>query len=151
METTPLTVSRMALPPHDMPGVVIVLTTGQSYLFLDWLTKSATNLENAIAEAMDTAQEVNTLTYQMLSTMALGMQSCHSAAAASAIYDNAEPDARRHFIHLNQFDAVTIIQMLEHTGSDVANELHATIIQQVDNAFIKKDVFANLLTLDARR
>ena len=144
LETQPLTKARMALPPHDMPGVVVTLTAPESLLLLDWMIKSSANLEAAIEDDLQGGREVSQQVFVMFNTVNIGIQSCHSAAAASAIYDQAEPADRLHFIHFNQFDAVTIIEMLENTGSDVAEELHSKIIAQVDHAFIKKDVFANL-------
>ena len=144
IHSTPLRSNRMALPPTDLPGVVVVLKIAESYLLLDWMNKSAANLEHAISEARAAKAQIEDLTFRMLNTIAVGTQACHSAVAASAIYDNSPPESRLHFIHLNQFDAITIIQMLENTQSEVADELHANIIAQVDNAFIKRDTFANL-------
>lgn len=144
VQSAPLRSNRMALPPEDLPGVVVVLKMADSYLLLDWMNKSAANLEQIIRQAEDAGAEVDDITFRMLNTIAVGIQACHSAVAASAIYDNTPPESRLHFIHFNQFDAVTIIQMLENTGSEVADELHANIITQVDQAFIRRDTFANL-------
>ena len=144
LHAAPLRSNRMALPPDGLTGVVVVLKMARSYLLLDWMTKSASNLEHAITEAEEAKTMVDAITFRMLNTMAVGIQACHSAVAASAIYDNSPPESRLHFIHLNQFDAITIIEMLENTDSQAAEELHADIIAQVDHAFIQRDTFANL-------
>lgn len=144
LTSAPLTTARLSLPPEDLPGVVIMLNVADSLLLLDWMNKSADNLEQAMAEDHARGEPIEDITVQMITTMAVGMQSCHSAAAASAIYDNSEPRDRNYFIHFTQHDAIIILQMLESTESEVARELHHNIIAQVDNAFRQKTPFANL-------